>query len=186
MSHTSPQSSSDAGAAGARPHPGGYGGISPKTPARRALAALLMIAGLLAGAAVAKDPPREVLGVRLGMPEAEARRRLDRAGRRQEAERMKHEVWEVRDARLSHVGVRFRDGRVRWVVASARADAARRLRYADVGDPARAEHKTDGTNHTYVWAVPARAGRPGYVVVAGGRDPVYLTSYRLLHSFSDQ
>ena len=147
---------------------------------------ICVVLALAAGAAWAKDPPREVLGVRLGMPEAEARRRLDRAGRRQEAERMKHEVWEVRDARVSHVGVRFRDGRVRWVVASARADARRRLRYADIGDPSRAEHKTDGTNHTYVWSVAGRAGRPGYVVVAGGKDPEYLTSYRLLHSFSDQ
>ena len=164
--------------------PGG-GNKSARTLCRAAgLCLLLTLAA--PPAAAGKGPPRDVLGVRLGMPETEARRRLDRAGRRQEAERMKHEVWEVRDARLSHVGVRFRDGRVRWVVASARAGARRRLRYADLGDPARAEHKTDGTNHTYVWAVPARAGRPGYVVVAGGRDPVYLTSYRLLHSFSDQ
>jgi hypothetical protein len=149
-----------------------------------AAAACLWLALAAAGAA-AQEPPRDVLGVGLDMPEAEARRRLDRAGRRQPADRLKQEVWEVRDARLSHVVVRFRDGRVRWVIALARKDAAARLRYADVADPARAEHKTDGTNHTYVWRVPARGRTPGRVVVAGGSDPVYLTSYRILRSFEE-
>lgn len=139
-----------------------------------------------AGAALAKDPPREVLGVRLDMPEADARRVLDRAGRRQPAERLKQEVWEVSDPRLSHVVVRFRDGRVRWVIAMARADSPRRLRYADVADLARAEHRTDGTNHTYIWRIRPRGRTPGRVVVAGGSDPVYLTSYRILRSFEEQ
>ena len=150
----------------------------------------VVVLGLLclvcAGVARAKEPPREVLGVRLDMPAAEARRRLDRAGRRQEADRMKQEVWEVRDARLSHVVVRFRDGRVRWVIALARKDAARRLRYRDIADLQRAEHKTDGVNHTYIWRVPARRRAPAHVVVAGGSDPVYLTSYRILRSFEEQ
>ncbi|HEV3471199.1 MAG TPA: hypothetical protein VG148_17880 [Pyrinomonadaceae bacterium] len=149
-------------------------------------AGLCLLLAVAAAGAPAEGPPRDILGVRLGMPAAEARRLLDRAGRRQQSERMKHEVWEVRDARVSHVGVRFRDGRVRWVFAVARADAPRRLRYADIADPSRAEHKTDGTNHTFIWRVPARGRRPGHVVVAGGTDPQYLTSYRLLHSFSDQ
>ena len=151
----------------------------------RVLVLCLLFLGC-AGAAWAKEPPREVLGVRLDMPEEAARRALDRAGRRQPAERLKQEVWEVRDARVSHVVVRFRDGRVRWVIALARKDAARRLRYADVADLARAEHKTDGTNHTYIWRVPARGRTHGHVVVAGGSDPVYLTSYRILRSFEDQ
>ena len=141
---------------------------------------------VFAGVARAQEPPREVLGVRLDMPAVEARRRPDRAGRRQEADRLKQEVWEVRDARLSHVVVRFRDGRVRWVIALARKDAARRLRYADLADLKRAEHQTDGVNHTYIWRAPARRGAPARVVVAGGSDPEYLTSYRLLHSFNDQ
>lgn len=151
-----------------------------------AAAVCLWLAVVAAAGASAKEPPRDVLGVRLDMPEAEARRRLDRAGRRQPADRLKQEVWEVGDARLSHVVVRFRDGRVRWVIAVARKDGAARLRYADVADPARAEHKTDGINHTYIWRVRARGRRPGHVVVAGGSDPLYLTSYRILRSFEEQ
>ncbi|HYE16017.1 MAG TPA: hypothetical protein VD968_16365 [Pyrinomonadaceae bacterium] len=142
---------------------------------------------LVAGAeARAKNPPGDVLGVRLDMSETEARRRLDKIGRRPGMERMKQEVWEVRDPLISHVIVRFRDGKVRWVIAQARAEGPRRMRYADVASTARAQHKTDGTNHTYIWRVRARRGRPGYVVVAGGSDPQYLTSYRLLRTFDDQ
>jgi len=143
----------------------------------------IFVAG--ARAAVAKDPPRDVLGVRPGMSENEARRRLDKIGRRQPGERMKHEVWEVSDRRISHVGVRF-DAKtrvVRWVTAIARADANPRLRYDDLADTARAQHKTDGTNHTYIWNVPARGKHPRYVVEALGSDPQYLTSYRLLRAF---
>lgn len=159
------------------------------TVSRRRAAALSVLLCLLwaaPAAARAKEPPRDIFGVRLGMGAEEARRRLDRVGRRVTDERMKHEVWELDDERVSHVGVRFRDGRVRWVIATARAASPRRLRYRDLGDPRRAEHKTDGTNHTYIWRVPARGRAPAHVVVAGGSDPVYLTSYRILRSFEDQ
>ncbi|HEX8474156.1 MAG TPA: hypothetical protein VF666_09000 [Pyrinomonadaceae bacterium] len=133
---------------------------------------------------VEREPPRDVLGVYPGMSEAQARRRLDRAGRQQVAERLKQSVWEVKDRRISHVVVRFSNNHVvRWVTALARTDAERRLRYADVGDTSRAEYKTDGRNHTYIWTIPSRRGRSGYVVVAGGSDPQFLTSYRLSRTF---
>lgn len=146
-------------------------------------AALALVA---AGVAAAQEPAGEVLGVRPGMKAEEARRLLDAAGKRATAERMKHEVWEVRDERIAHVLVRF-DAKtevVRWVTALARADARERLRYGDIGDTARpTQHRTDGANHTYIWKIPAREGRAGYVVEALGRDPVYLTSYRVLRTF---
>jgi len=136
-------------------------------------------------AAFAQDPPRGVFGVRPGMSEPEARRLLDKVGRPQVNERMKHDVWEVRDSRISFVGVRF-DAKlkiVRWITAIARADAKNRLRYSDLADLSRAQHKTDGTNHTYIWRVSARGRRPAYVFEALGNDPQYLTSYRLLRTF---
>lgn len=150
------------------------------------LSALLpaLLSACLLAAAVPKGPPRDVLGVRPGMGEAEARALLDKAGREEVVERSKQNVWEVSDPRISHVIVRFnKDKTVRWVIAKARADAARRLRYSDVADPALARHKTDGTNHTYIWTVPPRGTDPGYVVVAGGSDPQFLTSYRILRTF---
>ena len=159
---------------------------------RRVLCLCVMLALLAAGEAFAesgaKEPSGEVFGVRPGMGAEEARRRLDAVGARRNEERMKHEVWEVRDARVAHVLVRFdaKGAVVRWVTAIARADAPRRLRYSDIGDTTRVtEHKTDGSNHTYIWKVPARRGRPGYVVEALGRDPVYLTSYRILRTFDE-
>jgi hypothetical protein len=154
---------------------------------RKQIGLCLLLTVLAAGAqsVVAKDPPRDVLGVRPGMSEDEARRRLNKIGRRQEGERMKHEVWEVSDRRISHVGVRFdaKNHVVRWVTAIARADARPRLRYDDVADLGSAQHKTDGINHTYIWTVPAQGKRARYVVEALGSDPQYLTSYRLLRAF---
>ena len=149
------------------------------------LCVLFTIFAAAARPAVLKDPPRDVLGVRPGMSEDEARGVLDKIGRRQPGERMKHEVWEVTDPRISHVGVRFdaKNHVVRWVTAIARADANPRLRYDDLADLAGAQHKTDGINHTYIWNVPARGEQPRYVVEALGRDPQYLTSYRLLRAF---
>ena len=90
--------------------------------------------------AVGNDLPRDVLGVRPGMSEEEARRRLYKVGREQIEERMKHGVWEVRDSRIAHVGVRFDNKTrvVRWVTAIARKDAKNRLRYSDIGDLKRA------------------------------------------------
>jgi hypothetical protein len=135
--------------------------------------------------AVVNDLPRDVLGVRPGMSEEEARRRLNKVGREQIEERMKHGVWEVRDSRIAHVGVRFDNKTrvVRWVTAIARKDAKNRLRYSDIGDLKRARYKTDGNNHTYIWVVPARGKRPAYVLEALGSDPQYLTTYRLLRTF---
>jgi hypothetical protein len=149
------------------------------------LGILLVVFTVSVPLAFAKDPPRDVLGVRPYMSRDEARRRLNKIGREQTAERMKHEVWEVRDSRISHVGVRF-DSKtqvVRWVTAIARADTKHRLRYSDLADLSQAQHKTDGTNHTYIWRVPARGQRSGYVFEALGSDPQYLTSYRLLRTF---
>lgn len=136
-------------------------------------------------ATLAKDPPRDVFGVSPGMSQTEASRLLDKVGRQQVADRMKHHVWEVQDSRISFVGVRF-DAKtkvVRWITAIARTDAEDRLRYSDMGDLGRAQHKTDGTNHTYIWRVAAKGKLPAYVFEALGNDPEYLTSYRLLRTF---
>lgn len=135
--------------------------------------------------AIAREPLRDVLGVRPNMTAAEVRRRLNKIGRVQTAERMKHEVWEVSDSRISHVGVRFdsKTHLVRWITGIARADSKTRLQYDDLADLKDAQHKTDGTNHTYIWRVPARGKRPGYVLEALGSHPQYLTSYRLLRTF---
>lgn len=155
---------------------------------RRKLIVLCLLVTVFAvgtQSAVAKEPPRDVFGVRPGMTEIEARRLLDKVGHPQVNERMKHAVWEVEDSRISFVGVRI-DAKtkvVRWITAIARADAKERLRYSDLGDLARAQHKTDGTNHTYIWRVPARGKQPAYVFEALGNDPQYVNSYRLLRTF---
>ena len=155
---------------------------------RRIFSLCVVLALSAAADAFQKEPAGEVFGVRPGMAAEETRRLLDAVGTRRNEERMKHEVWEVRDERVAHVLVRFdaKTAVVRWVTAVARPDAKNRLRYSDIADTSRVtEHKTDGTNHTYIWKVPARPGRAAYVVEALGRDPVYLTSYRVLRTFDE-
>lgn len=153
------------------------------TTTRRAVGLCLLLI-TFAAVASAKEPPQDVLGVWPGMSEAEVRRLMDKVGREVREERQKQKVWEVSDAHVSHVIVRFSgDNVVRWVTAMARKEGDGRLRYSDLGDTSRAEHKTDGRNHTYIWRVAARKGRPGFLVVAGGSDPQYLTSYRLTRTF---
>lgn len=150
----------------------------------RTFVACLILLVSCGAVASAKEPPHDVLGVRPGMAEREVRRLLDKVGREVREERQKQKVWEVRDPHISHVIIRFsNDNVVRWVTAMARAEGEGRLRYTDLGDTRRAEHKTDGRNHTYIWKVAARKGRPGFLVVAGGSDPQYLTSYRLTRTF---
>jgi len=133
--------------------------------------------------AVPNQPVTEVLGVKPGMSEEEAVRLLDRVGRRQVGQGTKAEVWGVRDDRLAHVAVRFsRDHRVRHVTGLAHrteGGGRRRVRYAELGDTARARLQSDKNNYTYTWRVEPRSGFPGYVIVARGSDPVYLTSYSL-------
>ena len=150
-----------------------------------AICFLLTVFTVSAQLALAKSPPGDVFGVRPGMNESEARRLMNKVGRQQVNDRMKHDVWEVRDSRISFVGLRF-DARtkvVRWITAIARTDSKHRLRYSDVGDLIAAQHKTDGTNHTYIWRVPARGKHPAYVFEALGNDPQFLNSYRLLRTF---
>lgn len=146
---------------------------------------LLTVVATAVRPVLARDPTRDVLGVRPGMTEAEARRRLNKIGKQQQAERMKHDVWEVNDPRISYVGVRFdiKTHVVRWITAIARKDAKQPLRYDDVADIKLAQYKTDGTNHTYIWRLPSRGKQAGYVLEALGSDPQYLTSYRLLRTF---
>ena len=148
----------------------------------RKISITFVLIAIVAGNALAKDPPRDILGVTPGMSEADARAHLDKAGHKAGDERMKHDVWQIWDNKIVTVGVRF-DAKtrvVRWVTAVAQP---RSIRYSDVGDLKTAQYRTDGRNHTYIWKVSASGSRKGYVVEALGGDPEFLTSYRLLRVF---
>lgn len=148
---------------------------------KTALIAMALISFAVAEAQ-AKSPPRDVLGLRLGMEESEVHRRLRRIGREtgyEPAKREKRkELWEVRHARISSVAMKFDDdGRLSWITAFSRPEG-KRLRYQDIAD-VRAAERTG--YYIYVWKVPARGESPAYAVTARGADPHFLGNYSLYY-----
>jgi hypothetical protein len=132
-----------------------------------------------------KWPRAEVLGVRLGMEEEEAHERLEKVGRREEEgeeREAEQEVWILgRESRFAYLLVRFnREERVSLVTAVVRE--GRRMMYSEVASLKNARRTTDGRNYTYTWRVPPRGGQAGYVVVARGSHPDYLTSYSIFRT----
>lgn len=137
---------------------------------------------LLSVAACSKarsEPQPEILGVRLGMSRDEARARLESIGQLEKEERRQQQVWRLNgDASYSHLIVAFDKGytAVRFVTAVA-SEQGRRVRYADVIDRDRAREDVTPATRTYTQEVPARDGRPGFVVKAIGSDPESLKYY---------
>jgi hypothetical protein len=131
--------------------------------------------GAALGAGFEKEPPRDILGVSIGMKAADARRRLEKLGRLEKSERKQQEVWAVHDGRFSHLIVGFSKdaSEVRFITAKARPGGPR-IRYSDIGDTRKAKVAVAPPNHEYSWAVTRRNGRPGYLVVARGANPDFL------------
>ena len=124
------------------------------------------------------QPPSEILGIRLGMSEEDAHRRLVRVGKPStaEVESDLDQVWTLRDRRYGSLLLHLdRDGRVEWLTAYARP-GARSLRYCDVADTSLAHH---AGFHIYTWTVPPQGSRPGYVLTARGNDPAFLSTLSL-------
>jgi hypothetical protein len=144
---------------------------------KRVFVALVMCAAFAQAAAAQKTKP-ELFGVRLGMTETEARARLNQVGRwEEEKEQRRDSVWLLKgDKRFSHVAVGFdkETRRVRYVTAFARA-GGERVRPADVIDLKLAQRVMDPAgNYSLRQEVRGHRSRPGYVVIAFGRDPEAL------------
>jgi len=140
------------------------------------LSLLLAVSGFAASPLV-KEPPPEIMGIRLGMSKQDAHARLKRIGSLEKEERKRQEVWAVSDRRVSHLLVGF-DGelRVRYVTVIARPGSPR-IPYGEVGNLKAAQQQSNQGNYKFTWEVGARRGQPAYLVVARGRDPQYLDSY---------
>ena len=142
---------------------------------------LLCAVAATAPATVAQKTGPELLGVRLGMTEAEARTRLDKIGRWQEEKELRRDaVWKLKDKRYREVAVGFdkETRRVRYVTAIAREGGAA-VRPADVIDVRLAKrianaHDPAG-NYKLIQKVAADKNRPGYVVTVFGTKAAPLT-----------
>jgi hypothetical protein len=142
----------------------------------------LLLTLLVAAVAQAKgkEPPKEILGIRVGMSQSDAHGRLRKAGRLEKEERKRQEVWALsRDRRFGHIIIGFdADNKVRYVTALARPDG-RRVRYSDLADVGRARQLNGVKSYHYEWEVAGHDKRPAYVVMARGTDPQFLSSLSL-------
>jgi hypothetical protein len=153
----------------------------------RKLAALCLLPLLLTAsisvAAAGREtrPRRDIVGLRLDMSKEDAHSRLQKIGTLQREDRKRQEVWEVRDPYFSHVIVGFdKQSRIRFVTAVAR-EGGQRMRYTDVANLERARQEGDvsANNYNYVWELSARGREPKGLVMARGRDPLYLSTYSI-------
>jgi len=134
--------------------------------------------------AKAKEPP-SLLGFRIGMTEDAVRNKLRQIGRQQkeekerEGEEGEQEVWTLNsNQKFDYVVTRF-DSRHRVLFVTAVVRSGSAMRYADLASLAEARHATDGRNHTYTWTIPRTEKQPGYLIVARGSHPDFVTSYSL-------
>lgn len=132
----------------------------------------------LAAPAQGRQPPRDILGIHLGMPVTSAHKRLNRLGRLEREEHKRQEVWRIHDKRFRALLVGFDEqGEVRYVTAVAR-NAGSSVRYRDLLDTKAARHGFAGLTHTYVWSVRPH-GRQPFLVIAIGNSPDFATYYSL-------
>jgi hypothetical protein len=115
------------------------------------------------------------------MTEEAAHQRLRKIARQEKEEKQKEEggeqeVWILkRDAKYSYLITRFsREHRLVLITVVARPQ---RARYSDLGKLKDAAKATDGQNYSYKWKVERGKEARGYVVIARGSHPEFLTSY---------
>ncbi len=134
------------------------------------------------GAAV-RNPRGVILGLRLGMREEAAHRKLRKIAHQQKEDKDaekegEQEVWLLRDRRLDYLLLRFNHEHQLWLMTVVVRQGSHLL-YSELGDLKRASKATDGRNYTYTWKVNSSAGQKSYLVVARGGDPNYLTSWSI-------
>jgi hypothetical protein len=151
---------------------------------RKSLVSVLLVFMFVAAdASAAKGPPREVFGLRLGISEQAAHKRLRKIAtqqkeEREEAEGGEQEVWILKgDAKFNYLLTRFdREHRLILITAVAHPQ---QVRYADIASLDDATKATDGINYSYKWKVePGKRERP-LILIARGSSPEFLTSYSL-------
>ena len=140
------------------------------------------------GPTAPRDAPvkLEVLGIRIGMRETDAHRRLTPLGARGPVEpaesevgeggAVERELWTMRGTDFGFVGLGI-DGERRVAAIQAFARPGRRsIRYRDIGSLGQAQKLGF---FIYLWTVPGTNGTPGLRVEARGVDPEYLGSYSI-------
>jgi hypothetical protein len=128
------------------------------------------------------EPPRDILGIYVGMKREDAKRRLEEIAQFERDARKRQVVWKVNDnARFSHIALGYDEqDQVRYVTAFVdKAAAKERIRFSDVGDLTKAKKEIVEPHYRYIWEVPASDGKPPYFVNIYGDDPEFVLHYSL-------
>jgi hypothetical protein len=157
---------------------------------KRIISSLLLLIILAAVTkAGPKKPPREVFGLRLGMAEESVHRRMRKIATQQKEEKEaeeggEQEVWILkRDAKFNYLLTKFnREHRLMFVTVVAHPN---RVRYSDIASVDEAIKATDGINYSYKWKVEPSKQQRGYLLIARGSSPEFLTSYSLYYTRQD-
>jgi hypothetical protein len=124
-----------------------------------------------------KEPPADVLGIRLNMSRKVVHRRVRKIGRLEREERGRQEIWTLeREPRFASLLIGYdKDYQVRYVTAIARK-GGRRMLYSDVASIKNAFAENTTGYYKYTWESKPRGNAPGYFVIVMGREPQYLMS----------
>lgn len=148
---------------------------------KRYILPMLLVLIAAEGFVVAKKPPRDVFGLRIGMDEEAAHKRLRKIATQERAKRKKdgeQELWILKsDSRFDYVITRF--NREHQLTSITVVALPNRVRYADVASSSNASIATDGRNFSYKWKVAGEGQRKGVLLIARGSSEEYLTSYSL-------
>lgn len=128
------------------------------------------------------DLPKDLLGIYVGMNQADAQKRLEEIAVFESKARKAGHLWKLKDnPHFSHLAIDYnKENKIRFVTAFADpATAKERLRFAEVGDLTTAEAEISEPHYRYVWEVPAEGDKPACVVNIYGDNPEFVTTYSL-------
>lgn len=126
--------------------------------------------------------PRDILGIYVGMKKEDAKRRLEEIAKFERDEPKRQEVWKMKDSsRFSYIAVGYdEEDQIRYVTAFVdKAVVKERIRFSDVGDLTKAKKEVVEPHRRYIWEVPARDGKPAYIVNIYGNEPEFVLHYSL-------
>ena len=141
---------------------------------------LLMLAGIQCATRSATEPPRDILGIGIGMTRADVQKRLEEIAFFERSERKNQQVWRLKDdPHYSHLAVGYdANNQIRYITAFA-DKAKTQIPFSDIGNLSKAKKEIIEQHHTYVWEVPATGASPAYFVNVYGDNPKFLTTCSL-------
>lgn len=134
------------------------------------------------GGSSPNELPKDLLGIRVGMPKAEAQKRLEEIGSLEQDLQKKQQVWKLKDdTHFVNVAVQYNaEDRIRYITAFVDKNPKARIRFTEVGDISKAKPEIVEPHYRYIWEVPAADGVPAYQVVLYGDQKDFVSFYTLV------